>query len=221
MGVLKTMMTHRWVVVVVLAGVSALGLLGNAGVVEAAGAETTGAQTRSSDGGPGRAVPTLGNEHVASPSAPHVPYNTSPPTSGPHLQWTAKWGIHKTPILRELQVHNLEDGGVVIQYKCETPCPELVGNLEALAARYREKADADRAKVSPLLKKPEEPVRSRYDHLIVAPYPDMEHTIALTAWGRIDTLDQYDEARIVKFIEAYIGIDHHPAAEKAPAAPTR
>ncbi len=211
------MMTHRVVVAVAIV----LGLLWSAGKAHAAGTETKGAQSAPSDGGPGRAVPTLGNEHVSSPSAPHVPYNTSPPTSGPHLQWTAKWGVHTTPILRELQVHNLEDGGVVIQYKCQAPCPGLVGNLEALAARYQAKADADRAKVSPLLKKPEEPVRSRYDHLIVAPYPDMEHTIVLTAWGRIDELDQYDEARIVKFIEAYIGVDHHPAQEKAPAAPTR
>ncbi|MEO5656920.1 MAG: DUF3105 domain-containing protein [Nitrospiria bacterium] len=173
------------------------------------------------DAGPGRAVPTLGNEHVSSPSVPHVPYNTSPPTSGPHLQWVAKWGVHTTPILRELQVHNLEDGGVAIQYKCPTPCPELVAKLEALAARYREKADAERAAVSPLRKNPGEPARSRYDHLIVAPYPDMERTIALTAWGRIDAFDRYDEARIVRFIEAYIGIDHHPAAEKAPPPKTR
>ena len=190
-------------------------LLGAAPAAHAAGEKAP------ADGGPGRAVPTLGNEHVPSPSTPHIPYNTSPPTSGPHLQWVAKWGVHKTPILRELQVHNLEDGGGVIQYRCDTPCPDMVAKLEALAARYREKAEAERAKVSPLLKKPAEPVRSRYDHLIVAPYPDMEKTIALTAWGRIDTLDRYDEARITRFIEAYIGIDHHPAEEKAPAAPTR
>lgn len=174
-----------------------------------------------SDSGPGRAVDTLGNEHVASPSTPHIPYNTSPPTSGPHLQWVAKWGVHQTPILRELQVHNLEDGGVVIQYKCETPCPDLVGKLEGLAARYRQKADAERAAVSPLRKDPQQPARSRYDHLIVAPYPDMESRIALTAWGRIDTLESYDEARIVRFIEAYIGIDHHPTEEKTPPAKMR
>jgi hypothetical protein len=190
-------------------------LLGAASVARAADEKAP------ADRGPGRIVPTLGNEHVPSPSTPHIPYNTSPPTSGPHLQWVAKWGVHKTPILRELQVHNLEDGGVVIQYRCDTPCPDLVAKLEALAARYREKAEAERAKVIPLLKKPDEPVRSRYDHLIVAPYPDMEKTIALTAWGRIDILDRYDEARITRFIEAYIGIDHHPAEEKAPAAPTR
>jgi hypothetical protein len=48
----------------------------------------------------------------------------------------------------------------------------------------------------------------------------MEHQIALTAWGRIDSFNGYDEARIVRFIEAFIGIDHHPVHEKAPSAKT-
>lgn len=195
-------------------------LLGAGPPATAGGAKGAAKSPAPADTGPGRAVPTLGNEHVPSPSTPHVAYNTSPPTSGPHLQWVAKWGVHKTPILRELQVHNLEDGGVLVQYRCDASCPDLVAKFEALAARYHEKAEAERAKVSPLLKKPDEPVRSRYDHLIVAPYPDMEKTIALTAWGRIDTLDRYDEARITRFIETYIGVDHHPTEEKAPAVPT-
>jgi len=173
------------------------------------------------DNGPGRAVPLLGNDHVQSPSAPHIPYNSAPPTSGPHLPWVAKWGVHTTPILRELQVHNLEDGGVVVQYNCPQPCPELVAKLEKLAATYQEKAAAERAAVSPLLKNADQPPRSRYDHLIVAPYPDMKPKIALTAWGRIDTLETYDEGRITRFIEAYIGIDHHPTEEKGAASPNR
>jgi hypothetical protein len=37
----------------------------------------------------------------------------------------------------------------------------------------------------------------------------MKTPIALTAWGRIDTMDQPDEARIERFIKAYMGIDHH------------
>ncbi len=185
---------------------------------DAAAAEKTKTSAKP-DGKPGRAVEALGNEHVASPSTPHVPYNTAPPTSGPHLQWVAKWGVHKAPIVRELQVHNLEDGGVIVQYKCPEPCPDLVTKLEALAARYREKAEADRQSMK-MPANPDHAMRSKYDHLIVAPYPDMEHQIALTAWGRIDSFDGYDEARIVKFIEAFIGIDHHPVQEKAPAAKT-
>ena len=46
-------------------------------------------------------------------------------------------------------------------------------------------------------------------HVILAPYPGMKTRVALTAWGRIDTLEEFDEKRIVRFIEAYRGIDHH------------
>jgi hypothetical protein len=37
----------------------------------------------------------------------------------------------------------------------------------------------------------------------------MESRIASTAWGRIDRLDEYDEERIVAFIDAYRGLDRH------------
>ena len=131
---------------------------------------------------PGRAVPTQGNVHLVSPSDPHLPYNSVPPTSGPHLPYIAPWGIHTTPIAKELQVHNLEDGGVMVQYSCD--CPELVAKLRGVVERYR-------------------------DHGILAPYPGLPQKIALTAWGRIDSFDEFDEARIVRFITAYSGVDHH------------
>jgi len=37
----------------------------------------------------------------------------------------------------------------------------------------------------------------------------MKSRIAVTAWTRIDTLDEFDARRITRFIEAYRGIDHH------------
>jgi hypothetical protein len=39
----------------------------------------------------------------------------------------------------------------------------------------------------------------------------MEHRIALTAWERIEILDKFNEERVMAFIEAYAGKDHHPA----------
>ncbi|MBI4587253.1 MAG: DUF3105 domain-containing protein [Candidatus Rokubacteria bacterium] len=131
---------------------------------------------------PGAFVPSQGNAHLQSATDPHPPYNSDPPTSGPHLQYLAPWGIHSRPIPRELQVHNLEDGGVVIQYNCE--CPDLVAKLTALVKRYE-------------------------DRVILAPYPGMKGKIALTAWQRIDTFEEFDEGRIVRFIKAFRGIDHH------------
>jgi hypothetical protein len=131
---------------------------------------------------PGQKFADQGNLHVQSVTDPHEPYNSDPPTSGPHLPYIAPWGIHTRPITKELQVHNLEDGGVVVQYNCE--CPELVDKLAKLVRRYP-------------------------TQVVLAPYPGMKSRIALTAWTRLETLEDVDEARIDRFIRAYRGIDHH------------
>jgi uncharacterized protein DUF3105 len=133
---------------------------------------------------PGTVMADQGNLHIQTLDEPHAPYNSDPPTSGPHMPYIAPWGIHTEPIPKELQVHNLEDGGVVVQYRCAADCPDLVAKLKAIVERYP-------------------------DEVILAPYPTMRPTIALTAWTRIDALDRFDEARIVRFIKAYRGIDHH------------
>jgi len=133
---------------------------------------------------PGTALPDLGNAHLQTVEEPHPPYNSDPPTSGPHLPYIAPWGIHTEPLQKELQIHNLEDGGVLVQYNCPSGCADLVEKLKAVVQRYQ-------------------------DEVILAPYPGMKSRIALTAWTRIETFDQFDKARITRFIEAYRGIDHH------------
>ncbi len=133
---------------------------------------------------PGTPVPSLGNSHIETLGEAHSPYNSDPPTSGPHLPYLAPWGIHTEPIPKELQVHNLEDGGVLVQYNCPQGCPDLVEKLRAIVNRYGRQ-------------------------VILAPYPGMDKRIALTAWARIDKFDTLDEKRITRFIDAYRGIDHH------------
>lgn len=133
---------------------------------------------------PGRRVDTLGNLHISHIGAEHIAYNTKPPTSGPHIGSIAPWGISHEPIPDERQVHNLEDGGVGVQYNCQEECDELIAELTSLVNDYK-------------------------SEVFMAPYPDMESKIALTSWGRIDTLEEFDEERIRRFIEAYRGIDHH------------
>ena len=131
---------------------------------------------------PGEVMAFEGQQHILYPET--TSYETSPPTSGPHYPQLARWGIHDEPIANELQVHNLEDGGVMVQYNCLTGCEELVAQLEAVVSRYHE-------------------------NVILAPYPDMDVRIALTAWRRLETLENFDEERIVRFIEAYKGEDNH------------
>jgi hypothetical protein len=131
---------------------------------------------------PGERFPDQGNAHIHTLSDPHQPYNSDPPTSGPHLPYIAPWGVHTRPIPPQLQVHNLEDGGVMVQYNCT--CPDLVDQLRGVVSRYDK-------------------------FVILAPYPGMTSRIALTAWTRMDRLEQFDERRITRFIDAYRGVDHH------------
>ncbi len=131
---------------------------------------------------PGQKLADQGNRHIQTASDPHEPYNSTPPTSGPHLPYIAPWGIHTRPISNELQVHNLEDGGVMVQYNCE--CPDVADRLAKIVRRYDK-------------------------HVVLAPYPAMKSRVALTAWTRLEALDDVDEVRIERFIRAYRGIDHH------------
>ena len=72
-----------------------------------------------------------------------------------------------------------------VQYNC-TYCADLIAQHVAVAARL--------------------------EYVTMASYPDKPHGIALTAWGRIQTLDAYDETQITALIAAYAGLDHHPCS---------
>lgn len=131
--------------------------------------------------GPGREVAVLNADHVL-PDEPHAPYNSVPPTSGQHWPIWAEWGVYDEPIPDEVQVHNLEHGGVVLQYRCS--CPEAVAILERFA-------DA----------------RTGYPVLVIAaPYPGMEAEVAFTAWGRIQELagDEVTPETVRAFVEAFV-----------------
>lgn len=132
----------------------------------------------------GEKVAGMGNTHIASPLTPHPPYNSVPPTSGYHTGNKAKWGVSAEQIPDELQVHNLEDGGVIVHYDPEEVDDETVEALESIVRSYRDK-------------------------VILEPYEGIETPLALTAWRRIDNLDELDESRIRLFIDTYRGIDHH------------
>jgi hypothetical protein len=126
---------------------------------------------------PGESVPILASGHVAEGTTV-TDYNSDPPTSGPHWARTADWGIHDEPIPNELQVHNLEHGGIVIQYN-ETVPEDQIEQLRQIANQCNVK-------------------------LILAPRPGMESPIAVTAWGRILTMDSVDREQIQEFIKAHV-----------------
>lgn len=143
--------------------------------------------------GPGEKFASLEPNHLPE-GTPYNQYNSVPPTSGPHWGIPAPWGISTAPIPNERQVHNLEHGGVIIQYNSQNA--ELISQLEAFVKEQTN---------SPC-------------YLILAPYPDMSYTIAATAWPGIpatppakprylsgvrDTMEAFDKARLQAFVDFY------------------
>jgi len=74
-----------------------------------------------------------GNLHIASADSPHVPYNSDPPTSGPHLPYIAPWGVHTRPIAASSRFTTWKDGGRprAVQLRC----PDLVAKAQAIVQR--------------------------------------------------------------------------------------
>lgn len=136
---------------------------------------------------PGERFRSLGNAHIGEAATPS--YNSNPPTSGPHLPYTAGWGSYTEVQPDPLLVHNMEDAGVILWYRAGTP-----EENQAEVARLEEAYDA-----------------RRYRRVVIAPREGMETRYAVTAWQRLETFNTVDSARINAFMEAYEGIDHHPA----------
>ena len=84
-------------------------------------------------------------------------WNSFPPTSGPHYGRAAVWGAYDEPLNQLQVVHNLEHGGVAIQYGDKVPA-ETVAQLRSF---YGESPNG----------------------LLFAPLPKLGRDIALTVWN--------------------------------------
>jgi uncharacterized surface protein with fasciclin (FAS1) repeats len=144
--------------------------------------------------------PMQGNVHIANGQTSPAPYNSVPPTSGPHFPNIVAWQVYSDPFRYEQLIHNLEDSGVIIYYQCATPCPALVDQLRAIAQPYM---DAGRHVVVA----PNDPTLTLADGS--KPHADMGAPIAVVAWRKLLKLNEVDAEKIGQFIEAFEGIDHH------------
>jgi hypothetical protein len=164
--------------------VIALAVAGGAVTVVLGGTKDATHRSTSCVALPGRAVPVLADHHhLATTHSPHVAYTTRPATSGPHTAFVVEPGVYRAAIPDELAVHDLEHGHVVIRY-----APTLAkGDLATLL----------------------DVARSFPRDVLLAPYPGLAQPIALTAWGRIETLQHADAARIEAFVQALRGRYDH------------
>lgn len=127
-------------------------------------------------------------------SASHLPlctpidYATNPPSGGPHWGLWAAFGESAAPIPRELYVHDLEHGSVVLAYRCDDGCPAVVEALRALLAD--QPADPSCADAV-------------HDRLILTPDPLLAAPVAAAAWGATYTATCLDPASLRAFIDAH------------------
>lgn len=164
---------------------------------------------------PGTQLEDLGRTHV--PIGTEEKYNSNPPTSGPHFEEWIKAGVYDAPRDDRNLVHSLEHGYVIISYNCSFKVSSrfistaLADELEGQMAPATESATPQVALpqefnsdfCKDLVKKLSDIYESKNKRkLIVIPKPNLDATIALTAWRYIDKFNNFDKSRVEKFIDA-------------------
>jgi hypothetical protein len=105
-----------------------------------------------------------------------VDYAQSPPVGGEHNPIWQNCGFYTEPVHDETAVHSLEHGAVWITYTPDLPQDEI--------ERLRDLA------------------QSR-TYILVSPYPDQDHPVVASAWGKQLTLESAEDSELERFIGAY------------------
>ena len=113
-----------------------------------------------------------------------VAYAQAPPVGGPHAPIWQNCGFYAAPIAAENGVHSLEHGAVWITYRQDVNARELA-KLRSLA---------------------------RDEYVLVSPFPNLRSRVVASAWGRQLTVRSADDARLVRFVDAFRGSGDAPEA---------
>jgi hypothetical protein len=108
-----------------------------------------------------------------------IEWTNNPPTSGPHYPAWAAWDREYTALPRGYYVHNAEHGGIILLYRCDAGCPDVVAQLLDVARTM----PADASCASPITKR-----------VIVTADPDLPDgvQVAAVAWNHAYTASCFD-----------------------------
>jgi hypothetical protein len=138
----------------------------------------------------GEPIPIVANaqEHVEDGTV--VEYNSDPPTSGPHYAVPQSPGFYDEVIPDGHIVHSMEHGYIIVWYDCDQlsadDCETLKKDIQNFVS--------GRAKT------------------IGLPRSGMETPIALTSWGRLLRLDEWDANAAREFHRANLNKAPEPNA---------
>ncbi|MBK9265581.1 MAG: DUF3105 domain-containing protein [Polyangiaceae bacterium] len=119
-----------------------------------------------------------------------VTYATNPPSGGNHWPTWAAFKKYTQRVPREMYVHAMEHGAVVLSYRCDDGCPDVVAALETVF---------DEAQGDPLCVMQGNGPKTR---LVLTPDPDLDTPIAASAWGATYTATCIDTESLGTFISA-------------------
>jgi hypothetical protein len=137
------------------------------------------------------AKPALRGVHsITTPEGTSDAWNTTPPTSGPHYEVPAVYGIYDDPVNQAQLVHNLEHGAIAVQYGSKVTA-QTMADVKAF-------------------------VQNHPRGTILAPYPTLGDQVALAAWvlpnpeeptdlgtAYLAKCPDFDEAAFAAFFDAY------------------
>jgi hypothetical protein len=166
----------------VVAGLGILALILVVAVVALGGGSKAGANAKKTLLAAGcqyKHLPALPRTpHYATLNPPVKPkWNSYPPSSGLHYYQWVLWGDYTEPVSLIKEVHNLEHGGVIIQYGEKVP-------------------KSDVTKINELWQ--DDPTA-----MLVAPLPNLGNKIALTAWTNWAECTSFNEKAFGAFQSAF------------------
>lgn len=139
--------------------------------------------------------PSVGESVSIMPDTSHIqdslvpgPYNSDPPTSGPHYATDLRAGFYEEFDLATLPehpegylVHNLEHGYVIFWYNCtvvdEQQCSDIKSQIRSVIDDFNE------VKV------------------IAFPWETIDEPVVMTSWGRIQRFEEFDGQLAAAFVE--------------------
>jgi hypothetical protein len=129
-------------------------------------------------------IANQGQDHIEA-GANHAGYNSNPPTSGPHHPRPTDWGVKDSAIPDETLVHNLEHGGIVINYR-----PDIgEDKIQQLKQIFRSLPPSEQFNTI---------------KAVLVPRPSNDRPISVTAWTYLMHLDSPEEAKIKQFYSDHV-----------------
>lgn len=140
---------------------------------------------------PGTAHEDKGQKHVADGTKLYG--GAIPPTSGDHAS-PVKWQAYDQEVPDVNTIHNLEHGGIVINYSPDLPADQV-------------------AKIKSLFTKPYSRSTFKPIKAVIAPRAANESPIIMSSWTRNLKLAAYDEEKMVQYYLRNVGKAPEGAAQ--------